>query len=60
VVGEGSSRLEGLTSKATGALAEEGIELMFLSVGSSPNTLLLGVPQNKQKEAAIALYSALF
>jgi len=60
VVGEGSSRLEGLTSKATGALAEEGIELMFLSVGSSPHTLLLGVPQNKQKEAVVALYSELF
>ena len=60
VVGEGVSQLDGLTSKATGVLAEEGIELMFLSVGSSSHTLLLGVPQHKQKEATIALYSALF
>ncbi len=60
VVGEGVSHLEGVVSNATGALADEGIDLMFLSIGSSPSTLLLGVDEHKMKEATLTLFDTLF
>lgn len=60
IVGEGMKEHIGVTSTATRALSDAGINLEMLSQGSSEVSVMFVVKGNQEKEAISALYNAFF
>lgn len=60
IVGEGMKEHIGVTSTATRALSDAGINLEMLSQGSSEVSVMFVVKGNQEKEAITALYDAFF
>ena len=49
-----------VSAKAVSALTEAGIEVSFVNAGSSDTTILIGVKDEKAKDAVKAVYAELF
>ncbi len=49
-----------ISAKAVSALTEAGIEVSFVNAGSSDTTILIGVKDEKAKDAVKAVYAELF
>ena len=49
-----------ISAKAVSALTEAGIEVSFVNAGSSDTTILIGVRDEKAKDAVKAVYAELF
>ncbi|OFI50556.1 aspartate kinase [Floricoccus tropicus] len=60
IVGEGMKEHIGVTSTATRALSDAGINLEMLSQGSSEVSVMFVVKGDQEKEAITALYDAFF
>ncbi|URZ86819.1 aspartate kinase [Floricoccus penangensis] len=60
IVGEGMKEHIGVTSTATRALSDAGINLEMLSQGSSEVSVMFVVKGKQEKEAITALYNAFF
>ena len=60
VVGEGMAFSAGMLAKATGALAEHGINISMVNQGASEISFMLGIRSADRDRAVRALYAAFF
>ncbi len=60
VVGEGMAFSAGILAKATGALAEHGINISMVNQGASEISFMLGIRNADRDRAVRALYGAFF
>ena len=60
VVGEGMAFSSGMLAKATGALAEHGINISMVNQGASEISFMIGIKGEDRDKAVRALYAAFF
>lgn len=60
VVGEGLYYMTGMAAKATGALADAGVNIEMMNQGSSEISMMFGVQAEQRTKAVQALYNAFF
>lgn len=60
IVGEGMRNTLGITSRASTALADAGINLEMISQGPSEVSMIFGIRSNKKDKAIRALYNEFF
>ena len=60
VVGEGMAFSSGMLAKATGALAEHGINISMVNQGASEISFMIGIRGEDRDKAVRALYTAFF
>ena len=60
VVGEGMAFSAGMLAKATGALAEHGINISMVNQGASEISFMIGIKSDDRDAAVRALYGAFF
>lgn len=60
VVGEGMAFSAGMLAKATGALAEHGINISMVNQGASEISFMIGIKSEDREKAVRALFDAFF
>ncbi len=60
IVGESMQSSIGITARATKALSQANINLEMINQGSSENSVMFGIKENKEAEAVRAIYDEFF
>ena len=60
VVGEGMAFSSGMLAKATGALAEHGINISMVNQGASEISFMIGIKSEDRDKEVKSLYKAFF
>lgn len=60
IVGDGMTKQVGIARRATGALADHGVNLEMINQGASENSIMFGIRSADKDKAIVALHEAFF
>lgn len=60
IVGDGMTKQVGIARRATGALADHGVNLEMINQGASENSIMFGIRAADKDKAIVALHEAFF